>query len=184
MLGLNPGGDPANKSAETIRWHTNKVLHEADNWSAYRDESWEGAEPGTCRMQPRILHILNALELDPGVVPASNIIFLRSRREDSLDGNLKELAEACWPFHNRVIKELNVKTVLCFGGTAGKWVRNHLNAHTIVDEFVEQNNRRWRSTYFCNNSGINVVVAAHPSIADWSCPATDPSNLVRQSMRS
>jgi hypothetical protein len=183
LLGVNPGGNPSVKSEETLRSHTNTVLREVpDNWSAYRDESWEGAPAGTWRMQPRVLHLLRSLKLDPGAVPASNIVFLRSRREDSIDGNLEELAEACWPFHRRVIEELNVRTVLCFGQTAGKWVCNQLGADRLIAQFVEQNNRRWKSTSFRNIDGITVVVGTHPSIVDWTSPTTDPSELVRQAI--
>src|SRR4051794_40327822 len=48
VLGLNPGGSPVDQARETPSWHTNRVLHqEPNNWSAYRDESWEGAHAGT-----------------------------------------------------------------------------------------------------------------------------------------
>ncbi|MBI2170921.1 MAG: hypothetical protein HYU30_02710 [Chloroflexi bacterium] len=181
LLGLNPGGDP--QSGETVRWHTNKVLcEESDNWSAYRDESWEGALPGAWGMQPRVLHLLRGLGLDPGEVPSSNIVFLRSRREGTFVGDLKKWAEACWPFHRRVIEELNVRAVLCFGKIAGGWVRNQLGANELVGQFIEDNDRRWKSTAFRNSDEITVVVATHPSIADWSSPVTDPSELVRQAI--
>ncbi|MFH1140239.1 MAG: uracil-DNA glycosylase family protein [Chloroflexota bacterium] len=181
LLGVNPGGDPSKKSKETVRWHTNKVLREeSDNWSAYRDESWEGALPGAWGMQPRVLHLLRGLKLDPGEVPASNIVFLRSRREGTIAGSLNELAEACWPFHRRVIEELNIRVVLCFGKTAGGWVCKQLGADRLVGQFIEHNNRRWKSTAFRNSDGITVVVGTHPSIADWTSPATDPTELVRR----
>lgn len=179
LLGVNPGGDPVKKSAETVRRHTEKVLHqEPDNWSAYRDESWEGAAPGTWRMQPRVLHCLSRVGLDPGLTPASNIVFVRSRREGTLEGSLKELAEACWTFHRRVIEELGVKAVLCFGQSAGRWVCDHVGAKQVVGQFIEQNNRRWTSTSFRSSDGVSVVVATHPSIADWTSLATDPTELV------
>ena len=48
LLGLNPGGSPLEQAGETLAWHSNRVLHEQPaNWSAYRDESWQGKPPGT-----------------------------------------------------------------------------------------------------------------------------------------
>jgi hypothetical protein len=183
LLGVNPGGDPVKKVAETVRSHTDKVQRqEPDNWSAYRDESWEGAAPGTWRMQPRVLHCLRRIGLDPGLTPASNVVFVRSRRQDTLDGNLRDLAEACWPFHRRVIEELKTRVILCFGQSAGKWVCDHVGAKQVVEQYVEQNNRRWTSTSLRSNDGITVIVATHPSIADWTSSATDPTELLRRAI--
>jgi len=70
--------------------------------------------------------------------------------------------------------------VLCFGQWAGNWVRQRLNANTLVDQFIETNNRRWRSNSFIAPSGIAVVVTTHPSIADWATTAADPSRLAAQ----
>ena len=86
VLGVNPGGSPDSQATETVAWHTDKVIRmEPDNWSAYRDESWKGAPPGTWGMQPRVLHMMNALGMDPGQIPASNLIFVRSQRAVSAD---------------------------------------------------------------------------------------------------
>lgn len=62
VLGVNPGGDPQNYEAETVGNHTAAVLQSyPDDWSAYRDESWEGAAPGTYGMAPRVLHLFAGL---------------------------------------------------------------------------------------------------------------------------
>jgi hypothetical protein len=85
ILGINPGGDPDTRTAETVRSHTEWVANTAPaNWSAYRDESWKRKPAGRHGMQPRILHALRGLGLDPGTVPARNLVFVRSRRESSL----------------------------------------------------------------------------------------------------
>src|SRR4051812_49127983 len=85
LLGLNPGGSPVDQARETLSWHSNRVLHkEPHKWSAYRDESWQGALPGTKGMQPRVLHLLRRLGRNPGDVPSSNLIFVRTAREIDL----------------------------------------------------------------------------------------------------
>jgi hypothetical protein len=183
MLGVNPGGSPDIQAHETIAWHTSKVIErEPDDWSAYRDESWKGAVPGRSGMQPRVLHLLNRVGLSPGSVPASNVVFARSRRESQFSGSLETMAGACWPFHRSVIERLEPRVILCFGGTAGEYVRRQLSANTLIREFVETNNRRWRSCLFRNSSGTAVVVATHPSIANWAAPNTDPSGLVEEAL--
>ena len=180
ILGLNPGGSPKEQAAETVEWHTKKVLNEAADWSAYRDEIWRGNSPGTAGMQPRVLHLLRQLNLEPGNVPASNVIFVRSAREKDINNQFRQLAELCWPFHQAVIERLGVRVVLCFGQKSGGWVREQLNANNQVDQLVEKNERRWTSVSYKNSNGIAVVVATHPSIADWTTPATDPSLLVQR----
>jgi len=183
ILGLNPGGSPERQATETLACHTNKVLKkEAAAWSAYRDESWRGKPPGTAKLQRRVLYLLRQLNLEPQNVPASNVVFVRSARGKDIKDCFRELAELCWPFHQAVIEGLGVRVVLCLGQDSGSWVREQLNANNPVDQFVEENNRRWTSTSYKNknSNGIAVVVATHPSIADWTTPATDPSLLVQR----
>ena len=183
ILGINPGGDPIDQAKETLSWHTNKVLHEKpSDWSAYRDDSWLGASPGSWGMQPRVLHLLKNIDTHPGSVPASNIVFQRSCRESSINGNMRDLAEICWPFHRAVIEKTNPRAILCFGKTAGKFVCEKIGANRQVDEFIEKNNRHWRSQTFINIHGIKVVVATHPSIANWCATSTDPSILVKRAL--
>lgn len=184
ILGLNPGGSPSIQARETVAWHTNKVLNEErTEWSAYSDESWGGARPGTSRLQRRVLHVLAQLNLDPRHVPSSNVAFVRSERESTLDRSFTDLARDCWKFHQCVISELGIRTVLCFGGTAGRWVADKLGARDPVGTFVEENNRRWRTEALANRRGLSVVIATHPSIADWTAPPTDPTPLIRSLLR-
>lgn len=184
VLGVNPGGDPVNYVDETVGEHTRKVLNDLPaDWSAYRDEVWGGSPPGTYGMAPRVLHLFQMLGLEPGSVPASNLFFVRSRREEHIRARQDELAELCWPFHARVLEELKPRTVLCLGATAGGYVRARLGANRVVGEFIERNNRRWRSRTFEGTGGIRVVVATHPSRADWCASPSDPSGLVIDAIR-
>ena len=180
LLGFNPGGCPERYTEETVSRHTDKVLHsEPDNWSAYRDESWEGKDPGTHQMAPRVLHLFQGLEIDPREVPASNIIFKRSKNKKKLKGDWKQLAQKCWRFHQHVIEMLGVRVVLCFGQDTGYWVQKQLGVTTKVDEFIETYPRRhWKSRTCRNTEGLTVVVATHPSVADWTNPHADPTELV------
>jgi len=157
ILGLNPGGSPDEQLDDTVKSSIQHILEsEASDWSAYRDELWGGASPGTWGMQPRVLHLLSKLGLNPGETPSSNIIFIRSQRESNISNEVSQLSEACWPFHQAVIKALKPKAILCFGKTAGNLLRKKLGANKLIGEFVETNKRKWKSQTFSNSEGLKL----------------------------
>jgi len=180
MLGLNPGGDPVRQATETVEAHRGHFRSGNPSWSAYADESWEGAAPGTWGMQPRVLHMLAALGLDPQGVPASNVVFARSGNEAALRSEKDRLLTACWPVHEAVLGSLGIKIVLCFGKTAGRWVRKRLAANDQIDQYSETNNRGWVSEAHQSVYGQVVITTTHPSRADWSNPSADPTPLIRR----
>jgi hypothetical protein len=184
ILGLNPGGSPKAQAGGTVAKHTDEVLKsKPEYWSEYQDEIWRGNSAGTSGMQPRVLYLLHQVKLDPRNVPASNVIFERSAREKDINNRFRELVEVCWPFHQAVIERLGVRVVLCFGKSSGLWVCKKLEANKLVDQFVENNNRHWTSASYTNSNGIAVVVATHPSVADWTNSASDPSHLVKKMLQ-
>jgi len=187
ILGINPGGCPVTQGDETLESHCRKVLDSPRNWSAYRDESWRGATPGQSGMQPRVLHMLKEVGRDPGKVPASNVVFLRSKRESDISRGFNVLADQCWLLHQEVLDRLAPRVIVCFGRTSGDYVRSQLSAKTQIDEFVERNNRRWTSRTYSgiyNSRAVKIVVLTHPSIADWTAPSSDPSILVKRALKS
>ncbi len=187
ILGLNPGGDPTKQANKTVAWHTSKVLSKKPDvlWSEYSDESWEGKCPGKHGMQPRLLHLLKNLNLEPGEVPSSNIIFERTRGERDIANNWWQLAEVCWPFHRAVIEQLRPRVILCLGAKAGDFVKKKTRARDQIDCFVETYpKRRWTSTCFANHEGLKVIRVSHPSWTNWKNPKADPSELVCRALRS
>jgi uracil-DNA glycosylase family 4 len=184
VLGVNPGGDPDAPEEETVAAHTAWVATAApSDWSAYRDESWKGKRPGTHGMQPRLLHMFKVLGLSPGSVPASNLLFVRSRREGDLAQDIEHFASLCWPFHHCVIANLRPRVILCLGQTAGEYVRGKVGAHERYATFTEQNARKWQSHAYRSHGGLKVVVATHPSIANWSAAPSDPTSLLASALR-
>jgi hypothetical protein len=178
ILGLNPGGIPAEVPTATIGDSINEFRQCDEPWSEYSDESWEDADAGTWGLQPRILHMLHLLGLDPRAVPSSNVVFVQSRGEKELGLEKAELLKSCWPLHQAVIDNLHIRTILCFGSTAGAWVRGQLGAHELIDHFTETNNRGWTSRTHRNEHGRQVVTVTHPSRVDWKNPEADPTALV------
>jgi hypothetical protein len=182
LLGLNPGGDPVAQSTETVAVDIQEFRTPPSRWSAYADESWQGASPGTWGMQPRVLHMLNGLGLDPRDVPASNVVFVRSNNEVALAREKATLLASCWPVHQAVIEALGVRAIVCFGGTAGRWVREKLGASERFDQFRETNARGWTSEAHRAPDSRVVVTVTHPGRADWRNPAADPTPLVKRSL--
>lgn len=182
VLGLNPGGSPVTQASETIELDIAAARSSRNNWSAYQDESWQGKPPGTHGMQPRVLHLLRGLGFDPRAVPASNVVFVRSSREADLIGAKAQLLSACWPVHRTVIDTLKVRTIICFGGTSGSWVREALGADRAKGRFVEENQRKWTCVAHESADGMSVITLTHPSIAKWDAPETDPTAFVSKMM--
>jgi hypothetical protein len=180
LLGLNPGGSPAAQAEETIGRDLAKWRSGPERWSAYIDENWAGAPAGTYGMQPRIRHMFDRLGLDLRSVPASNVVFVRSNDEAALAGEKRSLLAQCWPVHRAIIDALGVSTVLCLGGTAGRWVRSLLGANVRRGRFVESNSRGWTSKAHLSHAGMCVITLTHPGRADWRNPAADPTPLVRE----
>lgn len=178
LLGLNPGGDPLAQCQNTVAKHIAEFRDRCDPWSAYVDEIWEGASPGSWGMQPRIQHLMRNLDLDPRLVPASNVVFARTRSESDLRTKKRELLDACWPVHSAVLAATNARVVLCLGKTCGLWVRERLNAHQHLDQFREANGRGWTSDAYASPNDQVVVTLTHPSRAEWRNPAADPTPLV------
>ena len=179
LLGLNPGGSPVEMATNTIKkqfaaWRT--IEH---SWSAYVDESWQNKPAGTHGMQPRIRHLFDSLGVELRDVPASNVVFARTSNEAALKAEKAILLQQCWPVHEAVINHLGVKTILCLGDTAGRWVREAIGADQLIGTFTEQNNRRWTSAAHMASDGRAVVTLTHPGRADWKNPAADPTPLVR-----
>jgi len=182
LLGLNPGGDPAGLAEWTIGRDI-ASLRERDDWSAYADESWGGLEPGKSDFQRHVLHLFEVCGLDARRVPASNVIFKRTRSEAEIGAGKRALLDACWPVHHAVIQSLGVGVVVCLGGPAGGFVRKRLDAHDEIDAFVETNDRGWASRTHQATGGIQVVTLTHPSRAKWStAPKADPSLLVKRAL--
>lgn len=119
------------------------------------------------------------LGLDLRMVPASNVVFVRTATESALAAEKATLLSQCWPVHDAVIRELGVRTVLCLGTTAGRWVREAVGAHALINRYKEQNARGWTSEAHVAADGRAVITVTHPGRADWRNPAADSTSMVK-----
>ena len=194
ILGLNPGGAPEDYPDETIRTHTDKVLHDVpDNWCAFTDEVWgvNGSRPRH-PMQKNVRHLLAMLGLDCRKVPASDLVFPRSQNAEKITKNKVEFAhliKACWPFHRAVIQQLGVNVIVCMGRDAERGTIACLEADNPslgkfaeVDRFVEDGGLKQISRTYRNNGSVTVVQLLHPSRFHWTSPKSDPTELVRRAL--
>ncbi len=181
ILDYHPGGT-AKKYPETIGQHINKVLDVAPDWVSWSDEKWGTSEKGEHRIQKRVRHLFAKIHVNPRETPAGLLIYKRYPRGEHTSQEEKELAEACWPFHEAVIDELEVRVVVCLGQESGKRVCKQLNAQATGDNFTEMNERRWTSRTYQNPDGLYVISLTNPSIAKWTNPAADPTELVQRAL--
>lgn len=182
-IGINPGPLHEKDAPQTVGAHTQQVLREKPaDWSEYRDEPWDGKSPGTCRMQPRMLHLFRQLGLSAGQVPSSNLIFVRSANVKEISGQFEDLANLCWPVHAAAIRHISPSVILCLGGDVGAYVRRKLGANRLVCTFTERNHRKWKSKWFRSDDGQSVVTVAHPGRASWMNSKADPSPLVKDAI--
>ena len=177
ILGLNSGGDP-NSEKETITEHMDKVLNDQGaGWSRYV----VGKKPFHRRME----YLFKVIERHPADVPASNIVFLRSKRKKCIPKDRwNRLTTDCWRFHKPVIDNLKVRVIVSLGKDSGEAVRDLVKADKrAVDCFTENyEKRKARSFTYRNDSGLSVVQLTHPSYADWTSPSADPTGLVQRAL--
>lgn len=189
VLGYNPGGRPDELGDWTIARDIKSLREDRHDWTGLDDEwSVYGAgrthyAPGQSSFQRRVKHLYAQCGLDPKRVPFNNCLFVRSARVHTLAADRTEtLLRDCWPVHERAIAALDARVLVCLGKHAGWWLRTQVEAHRLVETFIEDNRRRWKSTTHEAGdgpyAGLQVVTLTHPSTADWINPATDPTGLV------
>lgn len=180
LLGLNPGADSSNSTLNTVERSLRQTAEtHSERFSRYVDERWNRANGGYTPMQVRVTYLFRCLGLDLRDIPASNLVFPRSRDASSIGVGFDALAELCWPIHREVISSQCVKVVICMGGKTFEQVALRLAAKQFISDFVERNSRGWRCVAYRSDGGIVVIGLTHPSRANWTNPLSDPSPLVR-----
>ena len=183
ILSKQSGASREDSSSSTVRTGIERVLrNEPNDWSAFRDQSWDGRKPGSGPMQKGLLHLFGRLGVNPGYIPASFLVFPCAKRGEMPQWEFQQLARDCWPFHSAVIEQLGVRVIACLGLDTARWVRDRLYAHQLVEEFTERNRRRWKSRAFLNSNGVAVLELTYPGVAKWAVPETDPTSLVAHAL--
>jgi hypothetical protein len=193
LLGYNPGGKAG---PDTIYGNAVDLFTKLEpNWSNYLHGRWPKNDkgdyygPGEARMQVRVAHLLDKVsKLVDGPVPASNIIYSRSRRAGHLAAaDARRWREDCWLFHAEMIRRLDVRVVVCFGGKAAAFVTRKLGTtpsddpdHVFSETYVD----RSYTSRIHKGPGPWVVQLTHPSTAAWTNADADPTHLVVQALEA
>ena len=191
ILGINPGGGPANSPESSISKHIHDVLHHKRlDWLAYKDESWSGHAPGKHPLQKNVLHLLKVAEKNAREVPASEVVFLQSRGVGDLrrcyGKSYEELADECWPFHEAVIDKLGIRVIAVYGKDSGEYVLNRLTANERVAEFPAPRGKGIiTSSVYRNGDGLTVVNLWFPGNGNphWTTQGKDPTGLVADALK-
>ena len=186
IIGYHPGGNP--DQSDTVGERLDQVLnHKAVDWSAYLDESWDGLPVGKHRIQRRLAHLFGELGLNLRATPASHLIFqCWEIAGEPAPAVQRQWADDCWPFHQAVIDQLEVKVLVCLGRNASGWV---LKKHTEltgakpqqIDSFTAKDKARW-SSYAYRSGDRYILALTHPIRASWINPNSDPTELVKRTL--
>ena len=187
ILDYHPGSNPE-QFPETVAEQIHRVLNqEPEEWSAYRDESWQGQPEGGRPQQKRVAYLCESLGLNPGIIPAAQLIFRRWDAASTPAAAVeRQWAEDCWPFHQAVIDRLEIRIVVCLGSAARNWALKKEREKTgvmpePVDKFVADNKWAWRS-YVYPAGDRYIVSLTHPVWTNWINPAADPTPMVRRAL--
>lgn len=180
LIGYNPGGSADGPG--TVMDHTELTLQH-DRYSAYVTEGNPVNEPrwGTS-MQASVRHVLGNLGYDPNLVPASNLFFARSSRADHHPEDLKQQwKEECWPFHEHVLKTLEVEVIMCIGKATADFIlsRDAFSQHNPTNTSFTSTKGLVRTSQKYDGPGVRVVQLGHTSSTSWLGVERDPSPYIR-----
>jgi hypothetical protein len=131
LLGINPGSDPDALDDPDIGAHLNGLP--ATDKNSYLDAEWDRGRPGQDKFQRRVVWLLWGLGLDPREVCSSNLIFKRSSGQN--DSGYPETAHRCWPVHQRILRAVQPKLIICLGNVPFEYICSRGRHEGAPDEF-------------------------------------------------
>jgi hypothetical protein len=181
VLGHNPGGDPLVETTSVADDYAS-LAGRPRGWNEYLDASWRpgGREqsPGGAIMQKRVCNLIASFGLEIRAVCASNLIFVRSRDMETLEGQ-EQLAQRCWPIHRFILENVRPRAILSIGGNrVFDFVRSQARDQSAVEEFPSGHGT-WTCKAMTGQVGqlcVSIVsvphlsryaVDRHPRVIDW-----------------
>ncbi len=182
ILGVNPGGvsgsPPLGHSLEGIRVkETNDYL--CPDW-----ENNKGPYRGLAPLQKRVAWLANIAGQKVEDICASNLIFLQSQSVEDLrkqGHNFMDLADKCWPVHQKLIEIIRPSTIFCFGNSGESPFQFIMNRHQVKDyQESMAHHANYKLRYFKVTGGylndVHVIGLPHlsrykpegkPDVEDW-----------------
>lgn len=180
LLGLNPGGDPTvTLRSQTIGHSIDALPTRTDN--AYFDEAWNGRPVGKAPVQRRITTLLEHLTGSDAAarrVPASNLIFQRTRSAADIEG-FRNLADRCWRVHEEIIRVARPRLLLVFGNSGLSpyaELRRRFESSLKEEPPIDAGHRPWKCRAFTLPDHFTVIglphlsrydITKHSTVIDW-----------------
>ncbi|WP_156362301.1 hypothetical protein [Sphingomonas sp. Leaf208] len=135
LLGLNPGGE----GEWTLR---DNLASARKGKNAYLDEAWENRKGtygcGRAPLQLRVVAVCKQLGIPVRNVPASNLVFTRSRDVGAHKG-FQAAISLCAPVHTMLLQTIQPKLLFTFGSI--DWIKKAANS--LVYESKKARHGSW-----------------------------------------
>jgi hypothetical protein len=169
ILGFNPGGDPEEQKEDTIRKDIENRKKWDRNYSEYT-EKWGKYKPGEDPLQKSIRFIVEDIfNLNITAVCASNLIFLRTRKQEDLY-NWKMKAEEYWPIHKFIITEIvRPRVIISFGIDTYNFLKEKLTNHNGNERRIPAFWSNWKIRLIVNKTvfGRSLVLLGFPHFSRY-----------------
>ena len=175
LLGVHPGPDPGGIDGKNL----------ADNLDSLSGETadsdpigyWDQGRSEKNELQRRVVWLLESLGYSPGDVCASNLIFMRSAGEEGC--GYPQSAAICWPVHERILRIVRPKLILCFGRKPLNYLVRRLPGSAAPLEHFPSGHGTWKcratrkgvAGQFVTIASVPYLgrydIARHPLVVDW-----------------
>jgi hypothetical protein len=178
LLGHNPGGNDQNVDLPTVDSSLDDLP--SKTWNSYIDTAWSGRggltyAVGEAPLQLRVKWLLKNLGLPPQDVPASNLIFPRSR--DAASSRFLEFSKICWPVHADVLDIVRPQMVIVYGNSGLSPYRFLFDKFEPDSEDCQPSGHgTWQCRSFVVPGRFRVVgiphmsrykISAHDDVVNW-----------------
>lgn len=133
FLGHNPGGIQEQHDSIVYTQAAHRLT--TPEYSSYDEhrEPWRKSNGHRNPMgQRRVTGLFEGLGQKPTLVPASNVVFARSRDITALSRGFEYEAQDCWSFHASMIEALRPKFIVCSGPVGADFVARMNPGPTVV----------------------------------------------------
>ena len=177
FFGANPGGVEA--ETETIEEH---LARKPEKFNEYCDGVWAPGgikrPRGAAPLQKRLQYLLASLAQNTRNICATNLVLVRSQNIQSLSQSFQELANKCWPFHQKLLQRVDPEVVLLMGNDSFEFIYNKLSNSSVIT-YVPSGHGDWmcravsgvlegkRRHVVCLPHLSRYDIKSHPEVVAW-----------------
>ena len=185
LLGTNPGGSDNYTLYEDLKGLETKTTN------AYLDEVWETKnrkpEAGKAVLQKRIQELFENIGYDLKSICASNLIFFKSVSLETLEYNFTEIANRCWPIHEKILKIVQPKVIIVFGNSENdspyQYLRKKFRAKTTGTIMTGHGKNKAKYFNFKLN-GDDCCVIGLPHLSRFSISNKSVYNWIQEILKT